>query len=77
MALSCEWITQAGSAGSALIGSVDDERLYVRIVFKYGVITGSDSGRIFDCPAQFKTDIVLALLANGEPLVLKQRGLMH
>jgi len=57
--------------------SVDDERLRIRIIFKNGVIAGSDSGGIFDRPPQFKTDIVVALPANGEPLVLEQSGLMH
>jgi hypothetical protein len=57
--------------------SVDDERLRIRIILKNGVIAGSDSGGILDRPPQLKTDIMVALPANGEPLVLEQSGLMH
>jgi hypothetical protein len=41
------------------------------------MITRSDSRGIFDRAAQLKTDIVLALLANWEPLVLEQSSLVH
>lgn len=61
----------------AYLRSVDDERLHVRIVLKNGVIARSDSCGILDSAAQLKTDIVSALSANWEPLVLEQSSLVH
>ena len=62
---------------AAYLRSVDDERFHVRIILKNGVITGSDLCGIFDGAAQLKTDIVSALSANWEPLVLEQSGFVH
>ena len=67
-----------GSAGSAAyLRSVDDEGLHVRIILKNSVIARSDSCGIFDGTAQLKADIVSALSANWEPLVLEQSSLVH
>ena len=62
---------------AAYLRSIDDERLHVRIVLKNGVIAGSDLRGIFDGTAQLKADIVSALSANWEPLVLEQSGFVH
>ena len=41
------------------------------------MVAGRDSRRILDRAAQFKTNTVVALLAYGESVTLKERGLMH
>src|SRR5579859_121257 len=63
--------------GWVLPRSVDDEGFHIRIIFKDGMIARGNSCRIFDRAAELKTNVVIALSANREPLSFQQCGLMH